>query len=121
MTYYTIPTWTGREGMDPAFLEMMPDTIVFTPPSAVDKYGKKTFSGTTISIRAHIQNSVEMIKDSEGRDVLAMGKAYLYGVPNITLNYQMTLPDGSNPVIVRFDTVTDTASTAHHSVIYFGK
>jgi hypothetical protein len=117
-----MPTWSGTTGFDSAnFLEMMPDTVVFNATSSTDKYGKKTFSATNISVRARIVDDVVLIKDAEGQDIVSAGRAYLAGdYSSLTLGHKMTLPSGATPVIVKIDSPNDTNATAHHTVVHFG-
>lgn len=114
--------WSGDVGITDQFLEMMPDTIIFNASTAMDKYGKKTFGGSNVSVRGRVQYETDLIKDDYGQDIVAMGKVYLYGnYSTITLTHKMTLPNGTSPVIVKVDNKSDTGATAHHTVVYFGQ
>lgn len=114
-------TWTGTTGINSDFLEMMPDTVIFNAPQSIDKYGKKTFSGTNISVRARIVDDSVLIKNAEGQDVVAMGRAYLYGnYSSLTLGHKITLPDGKTPVIIKIDSKNDTSINTHHTVVHYG-
>lgn len=116
-----MPNWTGSVGIDPSFLEMMPDTIIFNATTATDKYGKKTFGGGNISVRARVIDDVVLVKNEEGQDVVSVGRAILYGdYSSLTLGHKLTLPDGRSPVIVKIDSPHDTSATPHHTVVYFG-
>ena len=114
--------WTGPVGMESAFLEMMPDTILFNVSTAMDKYGKKTFGGSTITARGRVQYDTALIKDQNGQDIVTEGKVILYGdySSSLTIGTQMTLPNSLTPVIIKIDNKSDTGG-AHHSIIYFGK
>lgn len=118
------PIWSGTTGIDPSFLEMMPDTVIFNAATATDKYGKKTFtgSGSNISAQARIMYDVKLIKNDLGQDVVTAGQAYLYGnFSTLTLSHKMTLPNGTSPVILKIDNKNDTSATIHHTVVYFGQ
>jgi hypothetical protein len=116
-----MPKWTGKTGFDSSFLEMMPDTITFNATSATDKYGKKTFSGTNISVRCRLVDDTVLVKDSEGQDIVSVGRAYLAGdYSTLTLGHKITLPNGTTPVIVKIDSKNDTSATVHHTVVHFG-
>ena len=114
--------WTGTTGFDSAnFLEMMPDTITFNATTATDKYGKKTFGGSNISVRCRIVDDVILVKNAEGQDIVSAGRAYLAGdYSSLTLGHKITLPDGKTPVIVKIDSKNDTSSTTHHTVVHYG-
>lgn len=116
-----MPNWTGSVGIDPSFLEMMPDTVVFNATTATDKYGKKTFGGDNISVRCRLIDDTVLIKNAEGQDIVSTGRAILYGdYSSLTLGHKITLPDGKTPVIVKIDSKNDTSVTTHHTVVYYG-
>jgi hypothetical protein len=117
-----MPTWTGTTGFDSAnFLEMMPDTITFNATTATDKYGKKTFGGANVSVRCRLIDDIVLIKNAEGQDIVAVGRAILAGnYLTLTLGHKLTLPDGRTPVIVKIDSKNDTSATTHHTVVYYG-
>jgi hypothetical protein len=113
--------WSGTTGIDASFLEMMPDTVVFNASTVTDKYGKKTFGGTNVSVRCRIIDDTVLVKNAEGQDIVSVGKAILYGdYSSLTLGHKMTLPDGKTPVIVKIDSKNDTSATTHHTVVYYG-
>jgi hypothetical protein len=113
--------WSGSEGIESAFLEMMPDTITFNGSTAMDKYGKKTFGGSTVTARGRIMNDTVLIKDQNGQDIVTEGHVILYGnYSSLTIGHKMTLPNSLSPVIIKIDNKSDTAGT-HHTVVYFGR
>lgn len=117
-----MPTWTGTTGFDSAnFLEMMPDTVIFNGTTATDKYGKKTFGGANVSVRCRLIDDTVLIKNAEGQDIVANGRAILAGnYDTLTLGHKLTLPNGVTPVIVKIDSKNDTSATTHHTVVYYG-
>jgi len=117
-----MPTWTGTTGFDSAnFLEMMPDTVIFNATASNDKYGKKTFSATNISVRCRLIDDTVLVKNSEGQDIVSVGRAILAGnYDTLTLGHKLTLPNGATPVIVKIDSKNDTSATTHHTVVYYG-
>ena len=114
--------WTGKTGFDSAnFLEMMPDTVIFNANTAVDKYGKKTFGGGNISVKARLIDETTLVKTDEGQDIVSGGRAILAGdYSTLTLGHKITLPNGATPVIVKINNINDTSATTHHTVVYFG-
>ena len=112
--------WSGPEGISTHFAEMMNDTIVFNAQSAIDKYGKKTFSGSTTTASGRIVLETRLMKDMEGQDIVSTGRVYLYGAYTaLTLGHRITLPGGANPVIVAVETKKDTGGN-HHTIVHFG-
>jgi hypothetical protein len=114
--------WSGTTGFDSAnFLEMMPDTVVFNATASNDKYGKKTFSATNINVRCRLIDDTVLVKNSEGQDIVSVGRAILAGnYDTLTLGHKLTLPSGATPVIVKIDSKNDTSATTHHTVVYYG-
>jgi len=112
--------WEGPTGIDLAFSEMMPDTVIFNAEQSKDKYGKATFSGTNVSAQGRVVFETRLVKNEMGEDVLTGGRVYLYGdYSTITLGHKITLPNGTSPVIVTVESKKDTAGV-HHSVVTFG-
>lgn len=112
--------WTGDNGIDSRFLEMMTDTVVFNAGSAIDKYGKRTYGGTQTSASARVVYETRLMKDAEGQDIVSAGRVYLYGpYASLTLADKITLPNGTTPVIVGLETKKDVGGN-HHTVVHFG-
>ena len=61
------------------FAEMMLQTIILSPQSAVDKYGKQTF-GTGVSYKCRLMTSQRITRDAQGREIIEAGRAIIYGV-----------------------------------------
>ena len=112
--------WTSAVGIDDRFSEMMTDTVVFNAGSAIDKYGKRTYGGTTTSVQCKIIYETRLMKDMEGQDIVSTGRAILYGpYTSLALTDKITLPNGTTPVIISIETLQDTAGP-HHTVVHFG-
>ena len=112
--------WTGDVGIDNRFAEMMTDVITFNAGSAIDKYGKRTYGGTTTTANGRVVYETKLMKDMEGQDIVSAGKVILYGAyPTITLADKITLPNGTTPVIISLETKKDTGGN-HHTVVHFG-
>lgn len=102
------------------YLELMPDTITITPSSSVNMYGARTYGGTPTTIRGRNRNQQELIKDAMGREILTTGRVYCYGNPTVSIGDLLTLPDGSQPIILSIDNNVDEASLVHHTVLHYG-
>lgn len=102
------------------FLDLMPDTVTFYAQASLDQYGKRTFSGTGVEYRCRVQDTNELLRNAEGREVVVTGKVYLYGAPNLTTDHKIVLPDGTSPVIHAV-TVNNDESGSHHTVVLYGR
>jgi hypothetical protein len=101
------------------YLELMPSTVSIYAQSSVDKYGKRTFSGSATTIQCRIQYNNDQMQDIERRLVTPKGKIYCYGSPAATTNHRLVLPDGQDAIIRQVQPVLDE-SGSHHTVIHFG-
>lgn len=112
--------WTGPTGLDTSFEEMMPDTVQFFAETAVNKYGKPTYSATSTSIKGRIIFEQRKVTNEFGEDVVTAGRVYLYGNNQARqLNEKIQLPSGKTPIVVAIENKTDTAGY-HHTVVHFG-
>lgn len=107
-------------GIESDYRELFSEVITLFPPTAMDKYGKRTFSASGVSACAHLVSDISLSRDQDGREVTEVGKVYLYGVFTVTTDYRIVLPDGSSPVIIGVDTPHDPAG-AHHTVVRIGR
>lgn len=110
-------------GIDAEFLTLMPDTLTIYGQSSVDKYGKRTFSGsgTTVSCRVQydIQQNAGTDGQGEARTAKPQGRAFCYGDVTVTTDHRLVLP-GSVEAIIRSVNRARDESGAHHTVIHFG-
>jgi hypothetical protein len=107
-------------GIESDYRELFSETVTLFPPTALDKYGKRTFSASGVSACAHLVSDISLSRDQDGREVTEVGKVYLYGVFTVTTDYKIVLSDGSSPVIIGVDTPFDPAG-AHHTVVRIGR
>jgi hypothetical protein len=102
------------------YRELFSESVTLLPPVSMDKYGRRTHSGSAASIAAHLVAENSLSRDQDGREVVETGKVYLYGSHNVTTDYLIVLPDGSSPVIIAVDTPHDQ-NGAHHTVVRVGR
>ena len=107
-------------GIESDYRELFSERVTLFPPTALDKYGKRTFSASGVSACAHLVSDISLSRDQDGREVTEVGKVYLYGVFTVTTDYKIVLSDGSSPVIIGVDTPFDPAG-AHHTVVRIGR
>lgn len=106
--------------LNPAFLEMMPSTVTVFPQSSRDAYGKQTFAGTGTVVRCRVVPTNDVIRDANGREVVASGRVLCYGTPAVTVDSRLLLPDGSDAIVVAVQVQNDEDG-AHHTVVTFGR
>lgn len=104
--------------MEREFLQMMVDTVQWERFEKRDAYGKPTYRSPE-PLRCRLVQKTELVADSEGQERVAMGHIYLFGAPGITVQDRFTLPDGSQPVVLRVGRFPDNTGP-HHEVIWYG-
>jgi hypothetical protein len=107
--------------MEPLLQELLTDQIVVYNMSTLDNYGKRSWSATGTTYRCRLMYDVLMTRDSAGRQVFEKGRAIVDGTPGITTDMKIVLPDGSSPVVLSIDEVSDETGAAHHTVVRFGQ
>lgn len=109
---------------DPKLLPLFSESVTFFAPSAtasVDNYGKRRYASVSSSFNARFQGEFQLIRDAAGRVVSQQGTLYLYETsPVITTDYKCVLSDGTEPIIISADLVTDEDGD-DHQVIKVGK
>lgn len=110
-------------GINAEFLTLMPDTLTVYGQSSVDKYGKRTFSGTATVINCRVQYDIQQATGTDGqgeaRTAKPQGRAFLYGDYAITTDHRLVLPGGVEAIIRAVNRARDE-SGAHHTVLHFG-
>lgn len=106
--------------IDAAFLELMPSTVTLYPQASRDAYGKQTFSGSGTTVRCRVVPTNDVIRDSNGREVVASGRVLCYGTPTVTVDSRLVLPDGSDAVVIAVQVQNDEDGP-HHTVVTFGR
>jgi hypothetical protein len=103
------------------FRELFSETVSLYPPSATDKYGKRTYpSGSVVTASAHLMSELRNVRTPDGRDVVETGRAYLYGAfTQVTTDWAIVV-GSSSPVILYVDIPFDQ-NGAHHTVIGYGE
>jgi hypothetical protein len=100
------------------FLDFMPVTVSHAALASRDGYGKPTF-GTATSYSARVLNRHVLVKDRQGREVIARTVVWLAGTPTIDPEDRVTLADGTTPPILAVEKYPDEAG-AHHVKLFLG-
>lgn len=99
--------------------DMMPHQITLAAVSSRDQYGKPTY-GTAATYSARVNyKQTRIVNRTNGQDAIATGIVWISGTPTITIDDRITLPDGSTPVILNWETLADEDG-AHHTKVFFG-
>lgn len=106
--------------IDARFLSMMPTVIQVFKRSGINQYGAQSWSSGFTEYQCRIMDEDALSRTAEGDNVTLFGKAIVYGVADVTTDDKLRLDDGTEPVIVAVDQVTDEAGP-HHTVITYGR
>jgi hypothetical protein len=100
---------------------MYNETITVAEWLSADMYGDPAFSTSTTTVTALIQQTAEIITDSAGEDSVTTAIAYVNSTSatDCPATARYTLPDGSQPDVLRIDRHSDEDGL-HSQVIYFG-
>lgn len=101
-----------------AFLEFMPHTITVYPFSSINQFGEETY-GTGTVYQAMVEERPNKVLNSFGEEVVSSHVVYVNSTVRIPLTSRVTLPDGSEPSLIRSDVFSDTDGI-HHVALFFG-
>lgn len=93
-------------------------TIEHAPATGFNGYGEPSF-GTGKLYPARVVYRGRMVRAANGDQTISRGEVWIAGTPFVGLNDRITLPDGTAPLILSFEMLTDEAGPSHVHV-YFG-
>lgn len=85
-----------------------------------DSYGKPSFSATTQTVGAYIEEGDRLIINPQGEEEYDRAVIYLDEVTNITTADDIELPDGSRPPIIRVEKHRDETGSVLYEVVVVG-
>lgn len=103
------------------FRDFMAQVVEIEPQTGRDGYNKPTF-GPAVKYQARVSGKQRMVKAADGRDVVASQTIYLGDSIDVSVNDQITLPDGYSPRqpnILSVSRIPDE-NGLHHTTIYVG-
>ena len=104
-----------------AFDELLTDEVTREAFVSQNDYGEATYGGA-VTLKARVVGKPELVVTGAGeasravREVVATAKVYCSGVPAWDLRDRITLPDGTQPVILQVITYPDEDGE-HHQVV----
>lgn len=86
--------------IDPELLELLESTVQIAPVASRGLDGKRTYSAN-VPYRAHVEYRNDMVRNSNGEEVMSSGKCHLDGYyPAVEETHRVTLPDASTHKVV---------------------
>lgn len=103
----------------------MDQTVTLKAFAGYNAYGDASFSTASATHQARVEGVQRLVKGPDGRDTLAttrvfVGTSTASTAPSITIDTQVTLPDGTKPPILAVDTHRKLSGGTDHQVVYFG-
>jgi hypothetical protein len=101
------------------WLSLAPATVVYRAATVWDEFGKVIAYAAPVNYRARVTYSHKRITSrATGQDVVSSIQVWIIGViPTINVDDRVTLPDGTTPLIVSWDLVSDETGN-HHTKLY---
>lgn len=97
--------------------DMFAATVTIASYSARGTYGLRTF-GTAVSFKARVIEKNQRVLAPDGTERVARGTVWVQGIPTVTVEDQITLPDGTTPTILSIERFPDEDG-AHHVKVMF--
>lgn len=102
---------------------LMNQTLTRKAGTGYNSRGDATYSTASTTYACRVEGHRHIVKDGSGRDVVVHHEVYVGttstgGVPAITPQDRVTLPDNTVPLLVAVDTVRDESGT-HHQVLHY--
>lgn len=103
------------------FDEFLTDTVTREPFVGQNDYGESNY-GPAVNLKARVVRKPELIATGAGevsstvREVVSSAKIYCRAVPGWQMRDRITLPDGTQPVILAIHTYPDETGE-HHQVV----
>jgi len=98
------------------FLEWFKQTVTIEPFIGVNAYAEPQY-GLPATYPAFVQRKTKLVRDRTGREVVSTAQMYLDGTVSVGVQDRITLPDGSQPVILSVEVLPDETGATHHVVV----
>lgn len=106
--------------IDPAFLELMNQTIEVEPFVSIDAYGHEVYGTAVVYPNCYIQEMPTKVLNQMGVEVISSHTVYVATDARIDVTSRVTLPDDAQPFLIRSDVLYDEIGDIHHVVLHFG-
>lgn len=100
------------------FANCFTETITHAEFGGRGGYGERSF-GSPASYDARIVKINKLVKTSDGSEKMSTSQVWIQGTPVVTPEDQITLPDGSTPIILSVEKFPDDNGD-HHVKVFMG-
>jgi hypothetical protein len=98
-------------------LDLMPHKVRIESHMGSDLYTKPSL-GNPVEVVARVVYEEQKTTNEAGQEIIARGHIHLGGVFGITTKHRVTLPDGSQPPIVRVQKYPDELGDDHEVILF---
>jgi len=98
------------------FLKWFNQIVTIEPFTGVNAYGEPQY-GAAVQYSAFVQRKTKLVRDRMGQEVVSTAQVYLDGSVDVGIQDRITLPDGSQPVILSIEALSDETGNTHHKVV----
>lgn len=106
--------------METPLTDLLNQTITVSEPATSNLYGTATY-GTAVTYQARVSpGGTKLVRGPDGRDNPVSATVYLNGLVPVSTRAQVTLPDGSQPVILSVARVYDVDGSVYATKIECG-
>lgn len=102
---------------EPAYLELMPDTVVIHTRTGHNNYGEATFTTTGTTYRCRLVGKTGIVRGRDGEVFETRSMMWIHSTGTINKNDRFVLPDGTFPEVVAVDRFPDEVGTHHYRVM----
>ncbi|MBW2561268.1 MAG: hypothetical protein JRE40_10505 [Deltaproteobacteria bacterium] len=102
--------------LEQGFLEWFNQTVTIEPFTGVNVNGEPQY-GAAVQYSAFVQRRTRLVRDRAGQEVVSTAQVYLDGSVDVGIQDRITLPDGSQPVILSIEVLPDETGSTHHKVV----
>jgi hypothetical protein len=94
----------------------MTQVVTWEPRTGLDEYSRPTYGAAT-AVRCRVVGRTKLVLDTNGQEVVSTTVVYCDGNPGISPEDRVTLPDGSQPVILRVESYPDETGQVYQQVL----
>jgi hypothetical protein len=99
-------------------LDLMPHKVRLEPNMGSGLYTTPTLGNPIENVPARVVYEEQKTTDDAGQEVIARGHIHLGGVFGVTTKHRITLPDGTQPPIVRVKKYPDELGDDHEVILF---
>lgn len=97
--------------------DLFPAVVTIAPYVSRGTYGAKTV-GTAVAYSARVIFKNQRVLAPDGTERVARGTVWVQGTPTMTVEDDITLPDGDVPTILSVETIPDEDGIHHVKVMF---